>query len=84
MKNIKKSVATLGLLGIIIMTASSANATTGIIVVDGITSNGPSVTQRILNAVRNTVIGQFTGVTLQDREGIMFSDQSTTGIMFSD
>ena len=75
MKNIKKLVATLGLLGIIIMTASSAQA--GLIMAGRTAPTSPTVNTKIFNSIRNIVIGQLTGVTVQDTEGIMFSDQAT-------
>lgn len=81
MKNIKKFAATLGLLGYIIMSVSSANANTGIMILDSATPTNQTVINRMMDGLRNVVIGQITGVTVQD-EGIMILDRE--GIMILD
>lgn len=72
MKNIKKLVATLGFMGIIILTNTTAHA--GIILSGRAAPSSTPAIERLLNSVRNVVIGQLTGVTMQNRTGIMFSD----------
>jgi hypothetical protein len=82
MKNIKKSVATLGLLGIIIMSATSAQA--GLVMAGrSAAPSNPTTIERVLNSIRNIVIGEITGVTIQDdRDGLVMAGR--TGIMLSD
>lgn len=75
MKKIKALTATLSLLGIIILSSTSAHAG---LVVAGRTAppNQTSVT-RLANSLMNIVIGQVTGVTIRDTEGVCVSDQTT-------
>lgn len=78
MKNIKRTVATLGLLGIIILSNTSAQA--GIMFSDRGTN--PTTIERVFNSIRNVIIGQVTGVTMQSKDGIVVAGRG--GIMFSD
>lgn len=71
MKNIKNTVATLGLLGIIILSSTFANANTGIIMVGRQAATQTTVMDRVFNGIRNIIIGQMTGVSIQSRDGII-------------
>ncbi len=82
MKNIKKFAATLGLLGYIIMSVSSATADPGILVHDNSTPSNTTVIERLMNNVRNVVIGQLTGITVQTEDGILVHDRE--GILVHD
>lgn len=74
MKNLKNKLATMALLGI--MMVGTASADPGIMLAD---KSNPCNTPTTVDVIEGIIVAGITGILLGDRSGLLMSDKSATG-----